>query len=157
MARQSHFPACHYYTCQNKSEHLYDRNSSKMLKATFSASGRVMAQAVSRWPLTADAWVRAHVSSCWICGEQSGTGTRFLSKFFCFILSVAFHRGSPCSHIIWGMNSRPVGGCRSKHSLTPLTQTCSLTYHNCLTNSQPVDCTFILFVFCRQHCIILSF
>jgi predicted secreted Zn-dependent protease len=30
--------------------------------------GRVMARAVSRWPLTAKAQVRARVSSCGICG-----------------------------------------------------------------------------------------
>jgi hypothetical protein len=32
-----------------------------------------MAQAVSRWPLTAEARVRARVNPCGICGGQSGT------------------------------------------------------------------------------------
>jgi hypothetical protein len=32
-----------------------------------------MAQAVSRWSLTAEAWVRAQLSPCGICGGQSGT------------------------------------------------------------------------------------
>jgi hypothetical protein len=36
-----------------------------------------MAQAVSRWPLTAETWIRAPVSSRRICGGQIGTGTGF--------------------------------------------------------------------------------
>ena len=36
-----------------------------------------MAQAVSRWPLTADARVRSRVSPCDICCGQSGTVTGF--------------------------------------------------------------------------------
>jgi hypothetical protein len=36
-----------------------------------------MAQAVSRRPLTAEARVRSRVSTCGICGGQSGTGTGF--------------------------------------------------------------------------------
>jgi hypothetical protein len=39
--------------------------------------GRAKAQVVSRRPLTAEAWVRAPVSLCGICGGQSGTGTGF--------------------------------------------------------------------------------
>jgi hypothetical protein len=42
-----------------------------------------MAQAVSRWPLTVEAWVRARVNPCGICGGQSGTGQVF-SKYFGF-------------------------------------------------------------------------
>jgi hypothetical protein len=42
-----------------------------------------MAQAVSRWLLTAEAWVRARVNRRGICGGQSGTGQVF-SEYFGF-------------------------------------------------------------------------
>jgi hypothetical protein len=48
-----------------------------------------MAQAVSRWPLTAEARVRARVNPCGICGGQSSTGQVF-SEYF----------GLPCKYII---------------------------------------------------------
>jgi hypothetical protein len=48
-----------------------------------------MAHVVSRRPLTAEAWVRARVNPCRICGGQSGTGTGFSqssSVFPCHII-----------------------------------------------------------------------
>jgi hypothetical protein len=65
------------------------------------AVGRVMSQAVSRRPLTAEARVRAWFNPCWICGGQSGTGTGFSpssSVFPCrYHSTVALQ-----THIIWG-------------------------------------------------------
>jgi hypothetical protein len=43
---------------------------------------RSMAQVVSRRPLTAEAWVRAQVDPCEICGGQIGTGAGFSPSFF---------------------------------------------------------------------------
>jgi hypothetical protein len=63
-----------------------------------------MAQAVSRWFLTAEARVRAPVG----CGGQSDRF--FSSEFFSFPSSVSFHRRSPLSYII----SRPVRGRSSE-------------------------------------------
>jgi hypothetical protein len=46
---------------------------------------RAMDQSVSHRPLTTEARVRARVSPCWICGEQSstGTGSPRSSIFYC--------------------------------------------------------------------------
>jgi hypothetical protein len=59
-----------------------------------------MAQVVSRRPLIAEARVRARVNPCGICGGQSGTGTGFSLEFFCFPLSISFHRRSPNSYYL---------------------------------------------------------
>jgi hypothetical protein len=60
--------------------------------------GRAMAQAVSRWPLTAEARVRARVNPCGICGGQSGTGQVF-SKYFGFPLQIYHSTIAPYSSI----------------------------------------------------------
>jgi hypothetical protein len=59
-----------------------------------------MAQAARCQPLVSESWVPARVSPCWICHLD-----RFVSEFFCFPLSVSFHRGSPYLRNTWGMNS----------------------------------------------------
>jgi hypothetical protein len=77
--------------------------------------GRVMAQAVSRRPLTAEARVCTQVSPCGVCGGQSGNGTGFYTSFSVFPcqhnFTVALH-----THIIRGMNNWPVGGRSSETS-----------------------------------------
>jgi hypothetical protein len=55
--------------------------------------GRAMAQAVSRRPVTAEAWVGSRVGPCGICGGQSGTGTGF-PRVLRVSLSISFHRCS---------------------------------------------------------------
>jgi hypothetical protein len=57
---------------------------------------RAIAQAVSRWLPTAAAQVRAKVSSCGICGGQSGTGAGFL-RILRFHLSSFFPPTAPYS------------------------------------------------------------
>jgi hypothetical protein len=63
--------------------------------------------------------VRAMVSSCGICGGQSGTWTGFTQSSL--VLPCQYHSmycGSSFSYIIWGMNNRPAGGCSSETVLT---------------------------------------
>jgi hypothetical protein len=51
------------------------------LRVMYHLFGRAMAEAVSSWPLTAEARIRARVSPCDICGGQSGTGTGFSPSY----------------------------------------------------------------------------
>ena len=81
--------------------------------------GRAMAQAVSRRPLTAEAWVRSRVSPCRICGRQSGTGTGFspsTSVFRCQFhpTGVPLHGKTKKKLIIFitGLHNKP-RGCRA--------------------------------------------
>jgi hypothetical protein len=54
-----------------------------------------MAQVVSRWPLTAEARVRARVNPCGICGGQSYS-----------VLPCQYHSTIALqTHIIWGMRN----------------------------------------------------
>jgi hypothetical protein len=61
-------------------------------------SGRAMAQAVSRWPVTAEARVRARVNPRRICGGQSGTGQVF-SRVLRFPLQIYHSTIAPYSSI----------------------------------------------------------
>jgi hypothetical protein len=71
--------------------------------------GCVMAQAVSRRPLTMEAWVCAQVNKCGICGGQSGIGTGF--SLSSSVFPRQYHSTITLqTHIIWGMNNMSVSG-----------------------------------------------
>jgi hypothetical protein len=73
-----------------------------------------MVQTVSRLLLTAQARLRARVSPCGICGEQSGTGQAFL-RVLRFSLSVSFRRVSLLIYIYHlGKEIRPIVGSSSE-------------------------------------------
>jgi hypothetical protein len=57
--------------------HLYLRSGNYQIGGITVSYGRAMTQAVSRRPITTEATVRTWVSSCEICGGQSGTETGF--------------------------------------------------------------------------------
>jgi hypothetical protein len=83
--------------------------------------GHAMAQAVSCWPLTMEACVRAQVIPCGICGGLSGTGTGFApssSVLPCqYHSTMALHtRISPRKRTI-----DPLEATVQRCSLTPLT------------------------------------
>jgi hypothetical protein len=77
--------------------------------------GLAMAQAVSRRPLIAEAWVRSPVSPCGIYGGQSGTGTGF--SLSTSVFTYQFH--STCAPLlgktkkliifIKGLHNKPQG------------------------------------------------
>jgi hypothetical protein len=72
-----------------------------------------MAQVVSRWPLTAEAWVLSWLSLCEICSGQSDTVTGLSpisSALPCqYHSTVALHTRIRC-----GMNNKPAGGRSSE-------------------------------------------
>jgi hypothetical protein len=57
-----------------------------------------MAQAVSRWPLTVEARVRARVNPCEIYGGQSGTWTGFLRVLWFSPVNMTLHCHFPNSY-----------------------------------------------------------
>jgi hypothetical protein len=74
-----------------------------------------VAQAVSRWPLTTDARLRARAGSCWTCGGQSGTGTGCPPSSSVF--PCQYHSTVAVYSHLWGMNARPLG--RSSETVSP--------------------------------------
>ena len=58
----------------------------------FQATGRTVAQVVSRWPLTMEDWVQPQANPCGICNGQSNTGTGFSQEYFGFFPSGSFHQ-----------------------------------------------------------------
>jgi hypothetical protein len=62
-----------------------------MFKMDFRIQSRVIGQALSRGPLTAEERVRAQVSPCDIHGGRSGIGTKVSTNTPIFALSVSFH------------------------------------------------------------------
>jgi hypothetical protein len=83
----------------------------------FDLNGRVdraIAQAVSRWLLTASAKVRAQVTSCGICDGQSGNGAGFL-RVLRFPLPILITPTAPrSSSVIQGWYNRTIIGRRTK-------------------------------------------
>jgi hypothetical protein len=78
-----------------------------------------MVQAISCLSLIAEARVPTQVHLNAICIGQSGTVTGF-SPNYLVSLSISFHRGSPYCYIIYGMNSRPIGGRGSETHSHPI-------------------------------------
>jgi hypothetical protein len=79
----------------------------------------IVVQPVSRRLPTAEARVRAHVRSCWICGGQSGTGIGFL-RLFRFPLPILIPpTARHSSSNIWGWYNRSVSGRHAKWTVSP--------------------------------------
>jgi hypothetical protein len=87
-----------------------------------------MAQAVSRWPLTAEARVRVRVNPCGICGGQSGTRQVF-SEYFGFlckyIIPLLLHIHLSPSHEVCGCSDQAA----HYHDLGPKLVASLLTRH----------------------------
>jgi hypothetical protein len=100
-------------TGQNTEDRKLQQRSPRILQLS-STIGRVIAQAdIRRLPMAA-ARVRAQVSSCEICGWQSGTGAGFL-RVLRFPLPILIPPTAPhSSSIIRGWYNRPVSGRRTK-------------------------------------------
>jgi hypothetical protein len=114
-------------TALSPSSSVFDRSSSshcgpilishrptrRAIPLTKQYIGREMNQVVSRRHLIAEARIRGRVSPRGICDGQSGTGTGSSLKSPVFSRqhhsTVAIH-----THIIGGMNNRPVGGRSSE-------------------------------------------
>jgi hypothetical protein len=69
--------------------------------------GRAMAQALSRRPLTTDARVRSRVSTCGICGGQSGTETGFPRQFHSTVAPLHGKTKKKLIIFITGLHNKP--------------------------------------------------
>jgi hypothetical protein len=80
----------------------------------------VPAQAVSHRLLSAEAQVHARVNTCEISRGKSGTGTGFISEFFCF--SCQYNSTMDLHiHVSGGWTIGPLVAAVLRHSLTPST------------------------------------
>jgi len=70
--------------------------------------GHAMAQVVIHQLVTTEALVWSQAFLCEICYWQSGTGDRFYSEYFIFLLSLSFHW---CCLLIQSLTSSFVPSC----------------------------------------------
>jgi hypothetical protein len=82
-----------------------------------------MAQAVNRWSLTAEAWVRARFIPCGICGGQSGTGTGVSPSSSFSLVSII----SPVLRTPMYLGNGPLKAAVQTLSLTPSTRQRTVT------------------------------
>jgi hypothetical protein len=75
-----------------------------------------MAQAGSRWTVTAEARFRARVDPCGICGGQSGTGAGFSPSSLVFPCQYHFHH---CSIFIYRRPMRCAIAPTKHHIIIP--------------------------------------
>ena len=104
------YPDCYSWRSPLHTTHERSRDERVLcVKGTPRLSGRAMAQAVSRRPLTAEARVRSRVGPCGICSGQSGTETVFSPVNF--IPPVLYYTGKRKKLIIFitGLHNKPKG------------------------------------------------